>query len=55
MKCFETGYCFREDAVKEIQKRIDEFDAIILGSPVYYSGASGQLVSFLNRLFFFLV
>lgn len=52
MKCFETGYCFREDAVKEIQKRIDEFDAIILGSPVYYSGASGQLVSFLNRLFF---
>lgn len=52
MKCFETGYCFREDAVKEIQKRIDEFDAIILGSSVYYSGASGQLVSFLNRLFF---
>lgn len=52
MKCFETGYCFREDAVKEIQKRIDEFDAIILGSPVYYSGASGQIVSFLNRLFF---
>ncbi len=52
MKCFDTGYCFREDAVKEIQKRIDEFDAIILGSPVYYSGASGQLVSFLNRLFF---
>lgn len=52
MKCFETGYCFREDAVKEIQKRIDEFDAIILGSPVYYSVASGQLVSFLNRLFF---
>lgn len=51
-KCLETGYCFRDDVVREIQKRLDEFDAIVIGSPVYYSGASGQLVSFLNRLFF---
>ena len=51
-KCFETGFCFREDIVREIQKRLDEFDAIVIGSPVYYSGASGQLVSFLNRLFY---
>lgn len=52
MKCFETGHCFRDDAVREIQDRLDEFDAIIVGSPVYYSGPSGQLVSFLDRLFF---
>ena len=28
MKCFETGHCFREDAVREIQQRLGEFDAI---------------------------
>ena len=52
MKCFDTGTCFRRDIVSEIQNRLDEFDGIIVGSPVYYSGPSGQLVSFLNRLFF---
>ena len=43
---------FRDDLVQEIQKRLDEFDAIVIGSPVYYSAPTGQLVSFLNRLFF---
>lgn len=52
MKCFETGHCFRDDAVKDIQTRLDEFDAIILGSPVYYSGPTGQIMSFCQRLFF---
>lgn len=52
MKCFDTGTCFRRDIISEIQNRLDEFDGIIVGSPVYYSGPSGQLVSFLNRLFF---
>lgn len=51
MKCMQTGYCFRNDIVTDIQKRLDEFDAFVIGSPVYYSGPSGQLISFLNRLF----
>lgn len=52
MKCFETGHCFRDDAVKDIQMRLHEFDAIILGSPVYYAQPTGQIVSFCQRLFF---
>lgn len=52
MKCMETGHCFHNDKVQEIQRRLEEFDAIILGSPVYYSAPSGQLIAFLNRLFF---
>ena len=32
--------------------RLDEFDALIIGSPVYYSAPAGQLVAFLNRLFY---
>ncbi|MCM1041026.1 MAG: flavodoxin family protein [Bacteroides sp.] len=52
MKCFETGHCFRDDIVKELQDRLDEFDAIVLGSPVYYSNPTGQILSFAQRLFF---
>lgn len=50
--CLKTGHCFREDLVKDIQERLDEFDGIVIGSPVYYSAPTGQLVSFLNRLFY---
>lgn len=52
-KCRETGKCvFDTDGVNEIGLRLDEFDAIVLGSPVYYAGPSGQLCSFCDRLFF---
>lgn len=52
-KCRETGKCvFDTDGVNEIGARLDEFDAIVLGSPVYYAGPSGQLCSFCDRLFF---
>jgi len=33
-------------------QKIKEFDGIILGSPVYYSGVAGTMKSFLDRLFF---
>lgn len=52
MNCMKTGHCFQKDIVQDIQLRLDEFDGIIIGSPVYYSAPTGQLVSFLNRLFF---
>lgn len=50
--CKKTGHCFHEDKVQEVQKRLDEFDGIIIGSPVYYSAPAGQLIAFLNRLFY---
>ncbi|MBP5616632.1 MAG: flavodoxin family protein [Elusimicrobiaceae bacterium] len=52
-KCRETCKCvFDTDGVNEIGARLNEFDAIVLGSPVYYAGPSGQLCSFCDRLFF---
>ena len=51
-KCRENGKCIFEDEVNKIGARLDEFDAIVLGSPVYYSGPTGQLCSFCDRLFF---
>lgn len=50
--CFETGKCVFEDAVNKVSARLDEFDGIVVGSPVYYGGPSGQLTAFLDRLFY---
>lgn len=50
--CGRTGECIQNDLVNETVRRLDEFDGIVLGSPVYYSAPSGQMVSFLNRLFY---
>ncbi|NBJ81334.1 flavodoxin family protein [bacterium 1XD42-94] len=50
--CYQTGKCVFDDKVNEINRRIDEFDAVIVGSPVYYAGPAGQLCAFLDRLFY---
>ncbi|MBR1626328.1 MAG: flavodoxin family protein [Bacteroidales bacterium] len=50
--CTENGHCFQTDVVAELQKRVDEFDAMVVGSPVYYSGPTGQVIAFLDRLFY---
>ena len=50
--CYKIGRCAVNDGVNELAARLDEFDAIVIGSPVYYAGANGSLVSFLDRLFY---
>lgn len=51
--CKQTNRCvFNNDLVNKLIERLDEFDGIIVGSPVYYSGPSGQICAFLDRLFF---
>ena len=56
--CRDCGYCSRKgrcsikDDVNAIADRLDEFDAIVLGSPVYYAGPSGQVCAFADRLFY---
>ena len=50
--CQEAGACVFHDLVNEVSARMDEFGALVVGSPVYYGGPSGRLCSFLDRLFF---
>ena len=50
--CRKAGKCFVNDLVNETNARMDEFGAIVVGSPVYYAGPSGQLTAFLDRLFY---
>ncbi len=50
--CREQGGCVFKDKVNEVLARLDEIDALIVGSPVYYAGPSGQITAFLDRLFY---
>ena len=50
--CAKAGKCVFEDAVNETIARLDQYDAIVAGTPVYYGGPSGQLCCFMDRLCF---
>ncbi len=51
-KCYHTGRCVFDDTVNEVLEKLDEYNGIVVGSPVYYAGPTGQLCAFLDRLFF---
>ena len=38
-------------AVKDVAAKLKEADGLVIGSPVYYASASGEVVAFLDRLF----
>ena len=39
-KCAGKGRCIFDDKVNEILEHLDEYDGILVGSPVYYAGPS---------------
>lgn len=51
-KCAQTGKCVFDDAVNTVLEKLDGYGAIVVGSPVYYAGPSGQVCAFLDRLFY---
>lgn len=52
MYCRTHGRCVFNDLVNELGERLNEFDGLVVGSPVYYAGPTGQICSFLDRFFF---
>ncbi len=51
-KCAELKRCvYEDDPVNEIIEKAKTADAFVFGSPVYYSSASGQITSLMDRLF----
>lgn len=50
--CSQKGSCFVDDKVNECAALCETADAFLFGSPVYYAGMSGQLKSFMDRLFY---
>ena len=39
------------EAVREVGEKMRTADALIIGSPVYYASPSGEVIAFLDRLF----
>ena len=51
-QCRNKGKCVFEDKVNEFTALAQDYDGFIFGSPVYYSGINGSLMSFMDRVFF---
>ena len=50
--CHKTGKCVIDDDVNRLLETMEECDGLLVGSPVYYAGVSGQLINFLDRFFY---
>ncbi|MDO4554306.1 MAG: flavodoxin family protein [Lachnospiraceae bacterium] len=49
----KLGRCiFGDDSVNVALKKMEEADGLIVGSPVHYGAACGNITSFLDRLFY---
>ena len=46
------GKCAARDDLTPILKKVEETDAFILGSPIYFGTVSGEMRSFMERLMF---
>ena len=51
-KCREKKACVFPDRVNEFTVLAQDYDGFIFGSPVYFSGMNGSLMSFMDRVFF---
>ena len=50
--CRKNKKCVFDDIVNETVPKFMEADGVVIGSPVYYGSPNGNLLSFLDRLFY---
>lgn len=50
--CVKLGKCAFDDVVNECRIKAMEADGFIFGTPVHYASASGNMTSFMDRLFY---
>ncbi|MFC1944579.1 flavodoxin family protein [Chloroflexota bacterium] len=46
------GRCATKDGLTPVLEKVEEADALILGSPIYYASVSGEMRSFMERILF---
>ena len=51
-RCSQTGKCVFDDLVNEVAPKLEAADGLVVGSPVYYGSPNGNLLSFMDRLFY---
>jgi multimeric flavodoxin WrbA len=49
--CFETGSCVVQDDMQELYKMLEQADAVVFGSPVYFGSVSAQTKAVMDRMF----
>ncbi|MDE5629339.1 MAG: flavodoxin family protein [Muribaculaceae bacterium] len=52
LSCRNSNKCVFNDIVNEAAPLFAECDGLLIGTPTYYAGANGQLLAFLDRLFY---
>ena len=50
--CGKLGKCVHDDIVNVLAEKAKECDGFVVGSPVHYAAASGQITCVLDRLFY---
>ena len=50
--CRKNNKCVFDDIVNEVAEKFKEADGIVIGTPTYYAGSNGNLISLLDRLFY---
>ncbi len=50
--CKRNGRCVFDDLVNVLGEKFRFADGIVVGTPVYYAGANGSVLSLLDRLFY---
>jgi multimeric flavodoxin WrbA len=51
-KHYDATLCFYQDELTEVLKKCLEADVILIGSPIYYGFATGDVRAFMERLMF---
>ena len=51
-QCAKRQKCVFDDKVNEFTDLAADYDGFVFGSPVYYYGMNGSLMSFMDRVFF---
>lgn len=52
LKCREKGSCVFDDVVNRFREKAYEADGFVFGSPVHYGAVTGNMTSFMDRLFY---
>lgn len=50
--CRKHGECIQNDIVNEVRQKVTEADGFIFGTPVHYASGAGNMIGFMDRLFF---
>lgn len=52
-KVYQYGQVYEDDQIKEIFKKLEDVNIIVIGTPVYWYTVGGIIKTFIDRLYLF--